>query len=103
MADESKQEKELKMFGFTGKLRTGLITGIMGIMLAGIVWLAKMVIDLQNDRLNDKDVMYERIIKEVDKRNKQEITEQIKPIAEKVDTISQKADSTFKNINEKLP
>ncbi|TDS11749.1 hypothetical protein [Sphingobacterium paludis] len=103
MPEESKQEKELKMLGFTGKLRTGLVTGIMAIMLGGIIWLARMVFQIQDDRLKDKDVLYDRIIGKVRLQNKAEITNQIQPIAEKVDTIKQKADSTFKNINDKLP
>jgi len=83
--EESKQEKELKIFGFTGRLRTGLVTGMMGIMLGAIGWLAKLVIDIQQDRLDMQDRLYRQMIEEV--RN------QVTPAVEKVNEAATKVDS----------
>lgn len=72
-------------------------------VVVSVFWFVLYYIaDSKDSQLDREGKLYERIIEEVRLQNKQEITDQIKPIAEKVDTISQKADSTFRNINKKL-
>ncbi|GHE34969.1 hypothetical protein [Sphingobacterium griseoflavum] len=73
-------------------------------VVVSVFWFVLYYIaDSKDNQLDREGVLYERIIEEVRKQNKQEISDQIKPIAAKVDTIKEKADSTFKNINDKLP
>lgn len=72
-------------------------------VVVSVFWFVLYYIaDSKDSQLDREGKLYERIIEEVRLQNKQEITDQIRPIAEKVDTISQKADSTFRNINEKI-
>lgn len=73
-------------------------------VVVSVFWFVLYYIaDSKDNQLNREAELYDRIIEEVRKQSKQEIKEQIKPIAEKVDTIKQTADSTFRNINNKLP
>ena len=58
--------------------------------------LTQRILDVTED-------LQEKRIEELKSMVRSEVGYQVKPIAEKVDTISQKADSTFKNINNKLP
>ena len=72
-------------------------------VVVSVFWFVLYYIsDSKDSQLEREAKLYDRIIEEVRKQSKQEVTEQIKPIAEKVDTIKQTADSTFKNINDKL-
>ena len=61
-----------------------------------------------NDRLTKKilnttEDLQEKRIEELKSMVRGEVIQQVQPIAKKVDTIRQTADSTFRNINEKLP
>ncbi|WP_293933126.1 hypothetical protein [Sphingobacterium sp. UBA6645] len=56
----------------------------------------------KDEQMEREARLYERIIEEVRKQSKEEITEQIKPIAKKVDTISANADSTFNYVKERM-
>lgn len=90
MPDTNKNEQELKTFGFTGSLRTGFITGIIGLLISAIVYLF-----MDNKRLNEQNLeiqekLYERMIPVVRKEVKQEVKEQVSPIAESVDTTTNK-------------
>ncbi|MGO3807433.1 MAG: hypothetical protein ACTJHT_14145 [Sphingobacterium sp.] len=58
---------------------------------------------LTNRILNTTEDLQEKRIEELKSMVHGEVSQQVRPIAEKVDTIKQNADSTFKNINEKLP
>ena len=72
-------------------------------VVVSVFWFVLYYIaDSKDSQLDREARLYDRIIEEVRKQSKQEITEQITPIAEKVDTIKQKADSTFSNINKRL-
>ncbi|HIY74820.1 MAG TPA: hypothetical protein H9825_01040 [Candidatus Sphingobacterium stercorigallinarum] len=73
-------------------------------VVVSVFWFALYYIaDSKDSQLDREGQLYERIIEEVRRQNKLEIREQLKPISDKVDTIRQTADSTFRNINEKLP
>ncbi|MVZ65047.1 hypothetical protein GQF61_04230 [Sphingobacterium sp. DK4209] len=58
--------------------------------------------DGKDEQMEREAKLYERIIEEVRKQSKQEITDQIEPIAKKVDTISANADSTFNYVKERM-
>lgn len=57
---------------------------------------------LTNKILNTTEDLQEKRIEELKSIVQGEVKQQVKPIAEKVDTIKQTADSTFRNINEKI-
>lgn len=104
--NESQQEKELKTFGFTGKLRTGLITTIIGIQFAAIVYLFTQVQNLNDYRVDDKDKMYQQMLdiatEKAEQKASQTVDEKLDPVVKKVDTISANADSTFNLIKERM-
>ncbi|UXD67737.1 hypothetical protein MUK51_10890 [Sphingobacterium faecium] len=97
---ESKQEKEFKDFGITGKLRTGLVTGMMGIMLLAIGWLAKVVLNIQEDRLKMQDRLYKEMIEEV-KSQVSPAVEKVNQAATKVDSAAVKVDSVAQQQKER--
>lgn len=57
---------------------------------------------LLNRFLNETSALNEKRVEELKGIVKKEVGSQVKPIADKVDTIKQTADSTFRNINNKL-
>jgi hypothetical protein len=97
---ESKQEKEFKDFGITGKLRTGFVTAIMAIMLGAIGWLAKVVLDIQEDRLKMQDRLYNQMIEEVKSRVEPAV-EKVNQAATKVDSAAVKVDSVAQQQKDK--
>jgi|GEM_PF-1198940 len=103
---ENQQEKELTTFGIKGKLRTGIITGIMTIQFTAIGVLYYQVLSLNNDRIDDKDKMYQQMLEIATEKAKREavqtVDQKLDPMVKKVDTISANADSTFNLIKERL-
>jgi hypothetical protein len=89
---ESKQEKEFKDFGITGKLRTGLVTGIMGIMLTAIIILFNKVNSLQDDKVKMQDRLYNQMMEEL-KNRVEPAVEKVNQAATKVDSAAVKVDS----------
>lgn len=90
MPDTNKNEQELKTFGITGKLRTGFITGIIGLLVSAVVFLYQENRRLNEQNLDIQERLYERMMpvmkQEVKQEVKQVVTEQVAPIAESVDT-----------------
>ena len=103
---EDQQEKELNTFGIKGKLRTGIITGIMTIQFTAIGALYYQVLSLSSDRIDDKDKMYQQMLdiatEKAEQKASQTVDEKLDPVVKKVDTISLNADSTFNLIKERM-
>lgn len=73
------------------------------IIVVSVFWFVLYyTTDGKDEQMKREAKLYERIIEEVRKQSKQEITEQITPIAKKVDTISANADSTFNYVKERM-
>lgn len=101
MENKELQNKPAKQPTFMQIVRHPVTYALM--VVVSFCWfILYYIADSKDSQLDREGKLYERIIEEVRKQSKQEITEQIKPIAEKVDTIKQTADSTFNNINNKL-
>jgi len=101
MAVESKQEKEFKDFGITGKLRTGLVTGIMGIMLTAIIVLFNKINSLQEDKSEMQDRLYNQMLLEV-KNRMEPAVEKVNQAATKVDSAAVKVDSVAQQQKDKM-
>jgi len=87
-------EKELTTWGFTKGMRTGLITFLLGSMMAAIVFL--FVDGKKSDRQSEKDKiaiqkeLYEKMIQMMDKKMEQPV-KAINDVVKKVDTAAGKA------------
>lgn len=74
-------EKELSTWGIAGGFRTGFITFFLALLTMGLVTLFSMIMDLQNDRLKDKEKQIEEL-----KEYMRPTTERMNDAANKVDT-----------------
>jgi len=73
------------------------------VIVVSVFWYVLYYIgDSKQEQLDREAKLYNMVIEEVRKQVPKEVSSQVKPIAEKVDTIKRDADSTFKKINEKL-
>ena len=73
------------------------------VIVVSVFWYVLYYIgDSKQEQLDREAKLYNMVIEEVRKQVPKEVSSQVKPIAEKVDTIKMDADSTFKKINEKL-
>lgn len=73
------------------------------VIVVSVFWyVLYYVSDSKQEQLDREAHLYKMIIQEVRSQVPQEVSQQIKPIADKVDTISQNADSTFKRINNRM-
>ncbi|MDX3913771.1 MAG: hypothetical protein QHC79_09545 [Pseudosphingobacterium sp.] len=99
---ENTQEKELKTFGFTGKLRTGLVTAIMALMLTAIVFLTQYAISLNKEILQMQGNLYNQMIKEIKTNVKTEVKETVVPTVKNLDTVASKLDSATTELKQKI-
>lgn len=95
---ENIQEKELKTFGFTGKLRTGFVTAIMGLMLTAIVFLTYYAIDLNKQIQETQGKLYQEMIKEI----KSQVKETVAPSMQKLDSTLTTVDSAATLVKESV-
>ncbi len=74
-------EKELTTWGIAGGFRTGFITFFLALLTMAVVTLFAMFVDLQRDRVKDKDKQIE------------ELKEYLKPTTERMNNVANKVDT----------
>lgn len=99
---ENAQEKELKAFGFTGKLRTGLVTAIISIQFLAIVALWRYTVSQSKDKETIQKELYERVITEIKGEVKSQVKETVEPSMNRLDTVTSKLDSATVQLKEKI-
>lgn len=73
------------------------------IVVVSVFWFVLYYVTGSKDTQIEREAkLYEMVIEEVRKQVPKEVSHQVKPIADKVDTISVTADSTFKKINSRM-
>lgn len=105
MPENDQNNKELNTFGFvTSKLRTGLVTGIMGILIIAIIYqqrqnneLRELIQTINDKRIDDKDELYREVIRYI-----RPTTERLDSAATNMNNVATKVDSaTTDLINKK--
>lgn len=101
MATENKQDQELNTFGFTtSKLRNGLITSIIALLVGAIIVLARQNAKQQKQIVETQDRLYKQMIEEV----RRQVTPSVDRVYEatlRVDSAATKVDSLLSGINQR--
>ncbi|MNL29834.1 hypothetical protein D3C87_1515350 [compost metagenome] len=96
MIDETEREFKTLLPGITGKLRTGFVTAIMGIMLCAIVFLFMLVIQLYRQNAQMQAKMLEKMIDYLEPTK-----DKLNYAADKADTAAERVIKVTKDIEEK--
>ncbi|QEL01589.1 hypothetical protein FKG96_12485 [Olivibacter sp. LS-1] len=99
---EDRQNKELNTFGFTGKLRTGLVTAIIAIQFAAIVTLWRYTVSQSKDKEAIQKELYEKMIERLDSKVNEKMTKEVTPRMERLDTVTSRLDTATTQLQEKI-
>lgn len=87
-------EKEAAYFGFTKSMRTGFFTAILGFSFALNVYLLTKIEDLQVDKVELQEKLYERVIESL-----KPTVQKMNSVTDKVDTVADQASSAASKVD----
>lgn len=99
---DNQQNKELNTFGFTGKLRTGLVTAIISLQFIAIVTLWRYTVVQSNNITDMQKELYEKMLQRVDTKVDERMSQEVKPRMEKLDTVTSRLDTATSQLQEKI-
>ncbi|MDM8174800.1 hypothetical protein QT327_10605 [Olivibacter sp. 47] len=99
---EDRQNKELNTFGFTGKLRTGLVTAIIAIQFGTIAVLWNDNRNQSKEMSSMQDRLYQQMIKEIKGEVKSEVGRTVTPTTQRLDTVANKLDRATTQLQQKM-
>lgn len=86
----SPNEKELATFGFvTARMRSGLITAILGMLIISNIYMIRKVFELEDERHQQQRELYDRLIN------------YLKPPVDHLNEVATKVDSVATTIQQK--
>jgi hypothetical protein len=87
-------EKEAAFFGFTKSMRTGFFTAILGFSFVLNVYLFSEIKDLQIDKVQMQEKLYERVIETL-----RPTVQKMNNVADKVDTVADQASNAASKVD----